>query len=38
MGSVQTSLSGKPGQADRAVVVGVIGLKQAFLSASDSRL
>ncbi len=38
MGSVRTSLSGEPGQADRAVVTCVIGLKEAFLRASDSRL
>ncbi|MCP1483319.1 hypothetical protein J2Y88_005630 [Pseudomonas chlororaphis] len=38
MGSVRTSLSGEPGQTGRAVVVGVIGLEEAFLSASDSRL
>ncbi len=38
MGSVRTSLSGEPGQAGRAVVTCVIGLKEAFLRASDSRL
>ncbi|SDZ03420.1 hypothetical protein SAMN03159453_02144 [Pseudomonas sp. NFIX28] len=38
MRGLRTSLSGEPGQAGHAVVVGVIGLKEAFLRASDSRL